>query len=101
MKKFRLRTKKNSTPTSGDDKSKRHQLGALASRICSAPVVFARNLDIRFTFSSVFELAGLSGISWGFHLISPFLGFIVGGICLILVGLAIDPPVSRPKDSER
>jgi hypothetical protein len=85
----------------GGGKPKRHRLGDLVSRIRSAPLYLRRKIDVRFTLSSICELGGLSGFVWGFHLISPFLGFIVGGICLILVGLAIDPPVSPPKDSEQ
>ena len=51
---------------------------------------------MRPVVSALFDLAGLAAIVWGCSLIAPFLGFIVGGLGLILLGLAIDPP-KKPK----
>lgn len=45
----------------------------------------------------LFDLIGIIGIIWGFHLIYDPLGFILGGIGLIVLGLAIDPPARAPK----
>ena len=56
-----------------------------------------RRIDVRFILSTFLELAGVVAITWGCALIAPFLGFIVGGVVLILFGLAVDPPVRRPK----
>ena len=56
--------------------------------------------NLPFLFASLLELGGIGGIVYGFWLIAPFLGFILGGISLILLGLAVDPPVKRPKNSE-
>jgi len=47
--------------------------------------------------SAFFDLAGLAAIVWGFYLIFPCLGFIVGGLGLILLGMVIDPPAGKPK----
>lgn len=46
----------------------------------------------RLVLSGLAELLGIAGIVWGFAQIAPWLGWIVGGIALVLVGLAIDPP---------
>lgn len=77
------------------------RIGSFASLVGFAPLKLTRKLDVRFTISGFVELAGIAGIVWGFHLIAPFLGFIIGGIGLILLGLAIDPPVSRTTNSEQ
>lgn len=47
--------------------------------------------------SGILELAGIAAIVWGFALISPIAGWIVGGLALILIGLMVDPPSKRPK----
>lgn len=52
-------------------------------------------MTARNVISALLELAGLAGIVWGAALIAPFLGFVVGGIGLILLGLAVDPPAHR------
>jgi ABC-type phosphate transport system permease subunit len=54
----------------------------------------AKKFNIRAILSLLLELAGLVAIVYGFWLIFPFLGFIVGGIAAILVGLAVDPPIT-------
>ncbi len=46
----------------------------------------------RLALSGAAELLGIGAIVWGFAQIAPWLGWIVGGIALVLVGLAIDPP---------
>lgn len=51
-----------------------------------------RSIDVRFILSAIVELAGVAALVWGCSLIVPFLGFIVGGIMLFILGLAIDPP---------
>lgn len=59
--------------------------------------------NVRLMISTVVELAGIAAIIWGFALIAPWLGWIVGGFALILVGLAVDPPTrksSPPKQAE-
>jgi len=48
-------------------------------------------------FSSFLELAGISSITFGFYLFSPILGFIVGGIGLILIGVLIGFSLEPPK----
>ena len=47
--------------------------------------------------STTVELLGIAAIIWGFAQITPWLGWIVGGLALVLVGFAIDPP-SRDAD---
>lgn len=51
--------------------------------------------DIRLIVSGIAELLGICAIVAGFSLIAPFLGLIVGGFCLILLGLAVDPPARK------
>lgn len=55
----------------------------------------AKKFNIWPIFSAILELAGLAAIVYGFFLINPFLGFIIGGFAAILLGLAIDPPTRR------
>jgi ABC-type phosphate transport system permease subunit len=55
----------------------------------------AKRFNIRAILSLLLELAGLVAIVYGFWLIFPFLGFIIGGVSAILIGLAIDPPIRR------
>lgn len=50
--------------------------------------------------SGILELAGIAAIVWGFALITPIAGWIVGGLALILIGLMVDPPKIRPKAVE-
>lgn len=49
------------------------------------------------TASMIVELLGISAVVWGFAQIAPWLGWIFGGLALVLIGLAIDPP-SRGAD---
>lgn len=49
----------------------------------------------RLVLSGAAEVSGIGGIVWGFAQIAPWLGWIVGGLALVLVGLAIDPPKGR------
>ena len=42
--------------------------------------------------STIVELFGIAAITWGFVQIAPWLGWIVGGLALVLIGFAIDPP---------
>lgn len=42
--------------------------------------------------STAAELSGVAAITWGFAQIYPWLGWIMGGIALVLIGLALDPP---------
>lgn len=55
----------------------------------------AKKFNIWSILSTILELLGLAAIVYGFFLINPFLGFIVGGFAAILLGLAIDPPINR------
>jgi hypothetical protein len=50
--------------------------------------------------SLLFDLAGIAAIVWGFYLFLPALGFIVAGLGLILLGLAVDPPKRKPQQLE-
>ncbi len=61
----------------------------------------AKKFNIRAILSLLLELAGLVAIVYGFWLIFPFLGFIVGGIAAILVGLAVDPPITGNSGANR
>lgn len=51
--------------------------------------------NVRLMISAVVELCGIAAIIWGFALVAPWLGWIVGGLALVLVGVAIDPPTRR------
>lgn len=42
--------------------------------------------------ASVLQLLGIAVFLVGVSLIAPFLGFIFGGIALIYLGFAVDPP---------
>jgi len=44
------------------------------------------------------ELAGFSAITYGCFLLTPVLGWIVAGLFLVLVSIAIDPPQRKPKE---
>lgn len=57
-------------------------------------------LNIRLILSGILELLGIAAIVAGFSLIAPFLGFIIGGIGLIIFGLAIDPPARAARKAE-
>jgi hypothetical protein len=50
--------------------------------------------------SFLLEIAGIAAIVYGLFLLAPVVGFIGGGIGLILVGLALDPPGRAPKQIE-
>lgn len=41
------------------------------------------------------EVTGIGAIIWGCALIAPFLGFIIGGILLVLLGFVINPVAIR------
>lgn len=64
------------------------------------PAVSALKTNLPLISSSLLELSGIAGISYGSWLFSHVLGFIVGGFSLIIVGLAVDPPMRQPKNSE-
>lgn len=40
-------------------------------------------------FTTCLELAGMASLSYGAHELAPWLGFVVAGACLILVGAAL------------
>jgi hypothetical protein len=46
----------------------------------------------RTVISSALELAGLALLAFGFWLRSPWLGFVAGGIGLVLLGVAAGVP---------
>lgn len=50
--------------------------------------------------SLLLELAGVVGIVYGLFLLSPVVGFVGGGLGLILIGLALDPPRRAPNQIE-
>ena len=51
-----------------------------------------KTLNYRLIISGVLELLGVTAITYGFYLIAPLAGFLVGGLSLIWVARAIDPP---------
>lgn len=53
----------------------------------------AKKFNILAILSFLLELAGLVAIVYGCWLITPILGFIMGGFAAILIGFAIDPPM--------
>lgn len=55
--------------------------------------------DLKAAASIVIELAGVIAVTAGCALLAPWLGLIVGGLLLVLVGAAINPPV-RPAAAE-
>lgn len=46
----------------------------------------------RLIVSGAAEIAGIAAIVAGFAQLAPWLGWISGGVALVAVGLAIDPP---------
>lgn len=56
----------------------------------------AKPSRLRLITSGVFELLGILAIIYGFFLIAPFLGLIVGGMGALVIARAIDPPVKSP-----
>ncbi|SKM81158.1 Uncharacterised protein [Mycobacteroides abscessus subsp. massiliense] len=50
------------------------------------------HISLISVLSVTVELVGVAAIVGGFWLVAPWLGLIVGGIALIVVGLALDPP---------
>jgi len=52
---------------------------------------------MRPLISAGFELAGVAALVAGFWVLAPWLGLVIGGLALVLVGLAIDPPSRNPK----
>ena len=53
---------------------------------------------VRPILSGLLELAGFSAITYGCFLLTPVLGWIVAGLFLVLVSIAIDPPQRKPKE---
>lgn len=49
----------------------------------------------RLVLSGAVEFAGVAAIVWGFGQLAPWLGWVVGGVALVVTGLAIDPPRGR------
>jgi hypothetical protein len=47
---------------------------------------------MRQIISTLIELTGAAAVVHGCYLIAPFLGFVVAGVVLVAVGLALDPP---------
>ncbi|MDO3068448.1 hypothetical protein [Mycobacteroides abscessus] len=47
--------------------------------------------------SAAFELAGVAVLVAGGWVLAPWIGLLMGGLALILIGLAIDPPSREPK----
>lgn len=56
-----------------------------------------REIPIRTIVSGFLEIVAISLFVLGSWMISPILAAFVGGIGLILVALAIDPPAKKPK----
>lgn len=46
--------------------------------------------------STVVEILGLVAVVVGAYLIDRYLGLLVAGVVLVLVGLALDPPRRNP-----
>ncbi|QBP29667.1 hypothetical protein SEA_TYPHA_10 [Mycobacterium phage Typha] len=47
--------------------------------------------------SAAIQLAGVVAIMAGCWVLAPWLGLVVGGLLLVVVGLAIDPPARKAK----
>lgn len=47
---------------------------------------------LKSALSVTAELAGIAAIVLGCWVIAPWLGLIVGGLLMILIGVALDPP---------
>ncbi len=43
--------------------------------------------------STLLELAGVTLVAVGAWLLAPWLGLVAGGVLLVALGLALDPPV--------
>lgn len=52
---------------------------------------------MRPLISAAFELAGVAVLVAGGWVLAPWIGLVMGGLALILIGLAIDPPNRAPK----
>ncbi|AMQ66946.1 hypothetical protein SEA_CRACKLEWINK_10 [Mycobacterium phage Cracklewink] len=47
--------------------------------------------------SGALQLAGVAAITYGCWLLAPWLGLIIGGVLVLLVGMALDPPARKPR----
>jgi hypothetical protein len=47
---------------------------------------------MKLVVATILEVAGILALSAGFFLLAPWLGVVVGGLCLVLLGIAVDPP---------
>lgn len=52
---------------------------------------------MRSFVSSLLELVGLAAVTTGAYMAVPWLGFLVGGAALLLVGYAMDYAPERPE----
>lgn len=53
---------------------------------------------MRSVVSGLLELLGLASLVVGAAILAPWLGWLVAGAALLVVGRAIDPPVASPVD---
>lgn len=60
-----------------------------AKRIRRRPKMPKFPINGREVVSVSFEITGMSAVSLGFWQIAPWCGLIVGGLCLILIGMAV------------
>ena len=47
---------------------------------------------MKFLIASALELLGIGAVSFGFGMLTPWLGVVVAGVGLIVLGLALDWP---------
>lgn len=75
-------------------------LGEMYTSVANPPQPPKPKRDFTPLLSILFELAGFSALIWGFYLIFPCLGFIVGGLAALYIGVGIDPPVRKRRKEE-
>lgn len=55
----------------------------------------------RIAAATLAQLAGIAAITTGCYLIHPAVGWVVGGLLLVALGVALDPPKRLPKMGDR
>ena len=60
-----------------------------------------KRVDVKLLLSGLLELSGIAAITGGVYLISPIAALIIGGVALIALGLALDPPKRPLKDGNQ
>lgn len=52
---------------------------------------------MKSVMASILQIAGIGGTATGLYMLAPWLGVVVGGVGLVALGFAIDPPKRGPK----